>query len=218
MRCWLWRNTDFSEGGVWPHGEYGAASRPTAVRIGRNHADAPMKRSFPSLILAVILAIAAPIALAAQPTRYEAAFSPRGASLELVLSGIDAARQSILVAAYSFTSEPIAQALLNAHQRGVNVRVVADEKANSGKYTAVNFLANQGVPVRLNGNYHIHHHKFMVIDGKHVKTGSFNYSAAAVHKNAENVLMLWNAPDLAAKYTREWQRLWEEGRDVEKRY
>lgn len=139
-----------------------------------------------------------------------AAFSPKGESLQLVLRGIDSAQKEILVAGYSFTSKPIAEALLAAHKRGVSVRVMVDAKSNTGRYTAATFLANHEVPVRRNGNYAIMHHKFMVIDGKHVQTGSFNYSAAATSRNAENVLMLWNMPELAQVYVQEWQRLWEE--------
>lgn len=146
------------------------------------------------------------------------AFSPQGTSLELALSCIRTAERKILVAAYSFTSKPIATALLEAHKRGVEVQVVADKKGNSGRYTAVNFLANNGVPVRLNGRYTIHHHKFMVVDDRHIQTGSFNYSAAAVNKNAENVLVLRDVPELAAQYATEWQRLWDEGVDIMKKY
>jgi phosphatidylserine/phosphatidylglycerophosphate/cardiolipin synthase-like enzyme len=58
----------------------------------------------------------------------------------------------------------------------------------------------------------------MVIDGRHIQTGSFNYSAAAVNKNAENVLVIRDAPELARMYAAEWERLWEEGEDVEARY
>lgn len=141
---------------------------------------------------------------------FEVAFSPRAGALGTVIRGIEGARHSILVAAYSFTSKPIATALLDAQQRGVKVAVVADERDNSKQYSAVTFLANNGVPVRLNGNYAIHHNKFMVIDGESVQTGSFNYSAAAVDKNAENVLLLSHVPALAQAYSGEWRRLWDE--------
>jgi len=123
-----------------------------------------------------------------------------------------------LVAAYSFTSKPISEALLDAHRRGIKVSVVADQKDNKKKYSAVTFLANQDVPVRLNGNYAIHHHKFMIIDGRNVETGSFNYSAAAFEKNAENVLVLRGVPDLAKAYSQEWQRLWDEATPLPKAY
>jgi len=146
------------------------------------------------------------------------AFSPHGESLQLILQGIEKAQKSILVAAYAFTSKPIATALLDAHKRGVSVRVVADSKANQRSYSAVTFLANQGVPVRTNGCYAIFHHKFMVIDGEDVETGSFNYSAAAASRNAENVLLVRNVPELARQYSAEWWRLWQEATPVEARY
>lgn len=155
---------------------------------------------------------------AATNAHIEAAFSPSGESLQLILKGIDAAQKEILVAGYTFTSKPIAKTLLTAHQRGAEVRVVVDAKSNSGRYTAASFLSNHDVPVRSNGNYAIMHHKFMVIDGKHVQTGSFNYSAAATSRNAENVLMLWNMPELARKYAQEWQRLWKEAIPVAPKY
>ncbi|EJK5562221.1 phospholipase D family protein, partial [Salmonella enterica] len=93
-----------------------------------------------------------------------------------------------------------AAALVSAKNRGVSVRVVADEKANNNKYTAVTYLANQGVPVRLDSQYAIMHNKFMVVDGNTVQTGSFNYTASAVSRNAENVLLIQAAPALAKNY------------------
>lgn len=165
--------------------------------------------------------LCAPI-MAAEPSpvgaRFEVGFSPYGKAEEIILNGINKADTSIQVAAYSFTSKPISLALLEAHKRGVEVRVVADEKSSNGKYSAVTFLANQGVPVRVCGNYAIFHHKFMVFDGQHVQTGSFNFSAAAANKNAENVLMLWNVPEIAEHYNEEWQRLWDESYTVVPRY
>lgn len=149
---------------------------------------------------------------------FEVAFSPSAGALETVLRGIERARHSILVAAYSFTSKPIATALLDAQVRGVKVAVVADERDNSKQYSVVTFLANNRVPVRLNGKYAIHHHKFMVIDGESVQTGSFNYSAAAVDKNAENVLLLSHIPELAQSYAAEWRRLWDESSPLLPKY
>lgn len=115
-------------------------------------------------------------------------------------------------------SKPIAEALLEAHLRGVDVRVVADQKDNQRRYSAAQFLANQGVPVRLNGHYAIHHHKFMVIDGDTLQTGSFNYSAAAATKNAENVLLLTHVAPLAMQYAGEWQRLWNQSTELKPAY
>lgn len=146
---------------------------------------------------------------------FDVGFSPNAGSLELVLKAIESAKKELLVAAYLFTSKPVAKALLAAHQRGVAVRVVADQQENSKQYSAAAFLANQGVPVRLNGRYVVHHHKFIVIDGSSLELGSFNYTSGAASKNAENVLVLWHVPALAATYAKEWRRLWDEASEFQ---
>ena len=170
----------------------------------------------------VVLCFAIGTSYAATPINsgasFDIGFSPDQGSLPLVLKGINSAHKSIHVAAYSFTSKPIAEALLAASKRGVDVKVIADEKSNSSKYSAVTYLANNKVPVKLDGNYPIFHHKFMVIDGVNLETGSFNYSAAAATKNAENVLILWNVPAIAATYDKEWTSLWNEAQLIQANY
>ena len=146
-----------------------------------------------------------------------AAFTP-GQALPLVLDTIRGARSTIYVAAYSFTSRPIATALRDAARRGVKVFLVADATEAGKGYSAVRFLANERVPVRLNSRYAIQHNKFMVIDGSTVQTGSFNYTAAAAERNAENVLVLRNAPAVAAQYDAEWRRLWDEATELAPAY
>lgn len=136
-------------------------------------------------------------------------FSPGESAQRLILNSIYQSRKTIDIAAYSFTSKPIAIALLEAEKRGVKVRIVADYKANE-KYTAVNFLKNAGVDVRLNSNYEIMHNKFMVIDGVDVQTGSFNYTASAYLRNAENIILIKDNSVLAAAYEKEFQRLFNE--------
>jgi Phosphatidylserine/phosphatidylglycerophosphate/cardiolipin synthases and related enzymes len=157
-------------------------------------------------------------ALATEVPTFSVGFSPSHGALNVILSAINGAKQHIDVAAYGFTSKPVATALIAARKRGVAVRVVADEKANNDRYTAVTFLANQNVPVRLDSRYAIMHNKFMVIDGSTVETGSFNFTASAVKRNAENALLIENAPELAASYQREFNRLWNESTAVQHHY
>ncbi|HGJ5877328.1 MAG TPA: phospholipase D-like domain-containing protein [Arsenophonus sp.] len=105
----------------------------------------------------------------------EIGFSLVKAAIQITIKEIEEAKNSIDLAAYSFTSKLIALAFVDVQFRGVNVRVVADNKLNGGKYTPVTYLANHCVPVRLNDKYAIMHNKFMVIDGYSIETGSFNY-------------------------------------------
>ena len=145
----------------------------------------------------------------------EVAFSPREGSEDLVVKVIQSARSSIGVAAYSFTSPVIAKALLNAKKRGVDVRVVVDENGNKSKASlaALNLLVGAGIPTRTISRYAIHHDKYMVIDKSTVQTGSFNYSKAAARSNSENVLVIWNNPDLALAYLKHWQDRFDQGQD-----
>ncbi len=141
---------------------------------------------------------------------FEVGFSPKRNALEVVMSLILGAKSELLVAAYSFTSKEIAFALVEAKQRGIDVRVVVDHAQNSdeqGGYKAVDFLSAQGIPVIRCENYAAMHHKFMVADGLHVQLGSFNYTSSANLRNAETAVALRNAPELASVYRTEWLRL-----------
>ncbi|MDU8476063.1 phospholipase D-like domain-containing protein, partial [Pseudomonas syringae pv. actinidiae] len=68
------------------------------------------------------------------------------------------------------------------------------------------------------GTYPIHHDKFIVVDGKAVETGSFNYTAAAAKSNSENALVVWNDPDLAEQYLSHWQSRWDQGQAFKPQY
>lgn len=143
----------------------------------------------------------------------EVGFSPEGGAERLVLKTINTAQKSIRLAAYSFTSPKVVRALLDAKRRGVDVRVVVDDKGNQSKAgtAALNLLAGAGIPTRLNGEYAIHHDKYIVADAQHVQTGSYNYSQAAARSNSENVIVIWHNAALAASYLRHWQSRFNEG-------
>lgn len=136
-------------------------------------------------------------------------FSPDGTAQRLIIKSIRVAIHSIDVAAYSFTSKPISVELINAKMRGVKIRVVADKEENS-HYTVINNLSLRGIDVRVNDNYQSMHDKFMVIDNSVVQTGSYNYSASANNKNAENVVVLSGDEISTRKFSEEFKRLWQE--------
>ncbi|WWO96207.1 MAG: phospholipase D family protein [Candidatus Dasytiphilus stammeri] len=144
-------------------------------------------------------------------------FSPDISASKLILQSISQAHRKIDIAAYSFTSKPISLALLAVQKRGVIIRIIADHKANN-RYTALTFLANHGISIRLNNNYAIMHHKFMIIDNQIVQTGSYNYTRAAAKQNAENIIVLYNAPYIALQYEKEFKRLWEESSVLQPQY
>lgn len=143
----------------------------------------------------------------------EVAFSPEHGATELVVKAIGEARNSIRVAAYSFTSRPIEDALKAARRRGIDVRMVVDKENANGRKNAAFYVAEAGIPVRVDHRYDIMHDKFIVIDDATVESGSFNFTSAAEHRNAENVIVLRNVPAIASKYAAEWKRLWDESEE-----
>lgn len=145
---------------------------------------------------------AAPLVAAA--SGLEVWFSPKGGCTEAVVKELDGARKTVLMQAYSFTSAPIAKALVEAYRRGVKVEAILDKSQDTERYSEADFLVNAGVPTFIDAAHAIAHNKVMVIDGETVLTGSFNFTKAAEERNAENLLILRNNPALAEKYARNW--------------
>jgi phosphatidylserine/phosphatidylglycerophosphate/cardiolipin synthase-like enzyme len=127
-------------------------------------------------------------------------FSPDGGSTEAIVREINRAQYRIWVQAYGFTSAPIAEALIAAHKRGVEVLAVLDKSNETDKYTAATFLNNSGIKTLIDDQHAIAHNKVMVIDNTTLITGSFNFTKAAEERNAENLLILNDIPYLAGAY------------------
>jgi len=138
-------------------------------------------------------------------TSIQVYFSPKGGCTDAINKALGQARQEILVQAYSFTSAPIAKALLDARKRGVKVQVILDKSQKTQKYSSATFLANSGIPTFIDAKHAIAHNKIMIIDREAVITGSFNFTKAAEEKNAENVLIIRDKA-LAKVYIDNWDK------------
>jgi phosphatidylserine/phosphatidylglycerophosphate/cardiolipin synthase-like enzyme len=84
------------------------------------------------------------------------------------VNALNDATKSVLVQAYSFTSAPIAKALMDAKRRGVEVKVKAilDRSNRTAHHTAATFLVHPGIPVWIDARHTVAHNKIMIIDGK----------------------------------------------------
>ncbi len=155
----------------------------------------------------LLYALVAPLAWAAEsPIRqgdWSVYFPPHGGCTEAVVQALGRAKSTVLVQAYSFTSAPIAKALVEAHRRGAKVEVILDKSQRTEKYSSATFIYNNCIPCFIDAQHAIVHNKVMVIDGRTVITGSFNFTKAAEEKNAENLLEIANA-EMAAKYAQNW--------------
>lgn len=142
-------------------------------------------------------------------TPIEIYFSPEDGTLEHILAAVSNAQESIYFMAYSFTTDELAQALIERASSGVSVAGVFDKDqyhTNSG--SEFDTLSNAGIDVRLDGNPRLMHHKVFIIDHQTVITGSYNFSRNAEENNDENTLIIHNQ-DIAAKYMAEFQRIYD---------
>ena len=142
----------------------------------------------------------APVPAEHSQLRWEVYFSPNGGATDALVRAIDAACSVVMEQDYSFTSRPIAEALVRAHERGVHVQIVLDAGQRTAAGSLGGFCAERGVPVSYDDKHAIAHNKVTIIDHDLVETGSFNKSVPAEKRNAENALFLRGDPALVERY------------------
>jgi phosphatidylserine/phosphatidylglycerophosphate/cardiolipin synthase-like enzyme len=139
----------------------------------------------------------------------QALFAPEDGVARHVIELIRGARKSIHFLAFSFTSAPITDAMLERFADGVAVAgVIETTQAKSNSGAQWNALRLGGAAVYLDANPRNMHHKVIVIDGEIVITGSYNFSESAESKNDEDLLIIWNA-GWAGVFEKEFQRIYD---------
>jgi len=131
-----------------------------------------------------------------------------------IAAAIHAARQSIRVQAYGFTAPVILGALGDAKERGVDVQVILDRSndpfnrrdrgSERPRLVGAQFTAAMGIPTWIDHRVAIAHNKVIIIDGKTVIGGSYNFTLSAEDRNAENVTFIDSA-DVAKLYLANWE-------------
>lgn len=138
----------------------------------------------------------------------EVYFSPEDDTLDRLVELVDGAQTSVYFLAYSFTSDPLADALIAAAARGVDVAGVFETAQASGQGGEFFRLADLGLDVELDGNPRNMHHKVLIVDFETVVLGSYNFSASAEERNDENTLIIHHQ-DLAAQFLDEFNRIYQ---------
>ncbi len=140
-------------------------------------------------------------------SRVEVYFAPEDHAAARLVELILDAKQSVYFLAYSFTSDDLANAMLENARNGVTIAGVFEtSQVNSNVGTEFDRLQNAGLDIRLDGNDHNMHDKIIIIDEQIVITGSYNFSSNAEKRNDENIVILHN-PALAQLYLQEFEKL-----------
>jgi|GEM_PF-1150538 len=141
----------------------------------------------------------------AKTSQVEILTPPKDKCFGRIVQLIDGAKDTIYVQAYQLTGQPIADALLRAFKRGVQVFILADktQTCQTGS-TFVPTLAKAGIPTKIDHKPAIAHCKIIIIDAKTTLTGSYNWTNGAEMKNAENLVIIENQPEVAVIYKKNW--------------
>ncbi|MEP6895635.1 MAG: phospholipase D-like domain-containing protein [Chloroflexota bacterium] len=145
-------------------------------------------------------------------TPIQVVFTSEDHALETtIIPLVSTATTSIRFLAFSFTDYPLAKAMIDRAQQGVDVAGVMDKTQSGGTGAELKTLYCAGVPVRQDGNPQFMHNKIIIIDSRYVITGSLNFSTSAEESNDENVIIIDN-PDIAKLYIEDFDRVWGVGK------
>jgi phosphatidylserine/phosphatidylglycerophosphate/cardiolipin synthase-like enzyme len=141
----------------------------------------------------------------------EYAFTPGDDAAGLIVRTIDSAKAQVLMQAFSFTHRDIADALIRAYRRGIDVQIMVDrEQFDSMESSAMRSLIDVGLPIFMDAQHSAAHNKVVIIDGNardpKLVTGSFNFTFAAQYRNAENVLVFRGNQELVRVFFANWQQ------------
>ncbi|KAK0135225.1 Mitochondrial cardiolipin hydrolase [Merluccius polli] len=129
-------------------------------------------------------------------------------SFARLLRHILSANSTLDLCVFAFSHMDLSRAVLALHARGLVIRVLTDKDYASINGSQIGLLLKAGICVRSDSGAVHMHHKFALVDGRRVITGSLNWTMTAVQNNKENV-MVTEEPDLVTPFVREFQRLWE---------
>ncbi len=119
-------------------------------------------------------------------------FSPGSDTENRIAALMDSAKVSIDAVTFTFSSKPIADALIRAHKRGVKVRFLEDI-GMAKKSSMARYVFESGVPMRWTGGRNekgAMHNKFIIFDGKILATGSYNFTTNGSTNSFENVIFI----------------------------
>ncbi len=146
-------------------------------------------------------------------TPVQVLFSAEDNAVGNLIALINDARVNIRFLAFSFTDYPLAQAMIDRAKEGVDLKGIYETFGSNSIGSELKTFWCAGLQVRQDGNGSFLHHKIIIIDNTIVATGSLNYSSSADDENEENVVIVDN-PEIAALYLQEFDKLWNQARDV----
>ncbi|KAK3826940.1 MAG: hypothetical protein JOS17DRAFT_792189 [Linnemannia elongata] len=136
-------------------------------------------------------------------------FFPSEESFGNFIKTLSNAKKSLDICVFTITDNETADAVIQAHKRGVRVRIISDDDKSEDLGADVKrFARDHGIPTRVDGSPSHMHHKFAIIDDALVMTGSYNWTKGARYQNRED-LCLTNSAKAVRAFKDEFEKLWD---------
>lgn len=142
-----------------------------------------------------------------EPTDVEACFTPGDDCWQRIGRLLKTSRQAIDVCVFTITDDRVTSEILDAHRRGVAVRVISDNDKAHDAGSDIDRIARAGIPVHVDAKPNHMHHKFALFDRSRLLTGSYNWTRSASMYNEENFLIT-DDKRLVRAFEFEFNRLW----------
>ncbi len=136
-------------------------------------------------------------------------FSPGEECRRCIIRQLERAKSSIDICVFTITDNQVSRPIREAHERGIAVRVIADNDKADDRGSDVYQLGRDGVPVRVDRSEHHMHHKYAIFDKRTLLTGSYNWTRSAADFNRENIVVS-DDPELVTPFQRSFDKLWDD--------
>ncbi|MEQ1586670.1 MAG: phospholipase D-like domain-containing protein [Cyclobacteriaceae bacterium] len=137
----------------------------------------------------------------------DAYFSPGEECRNVIISQIKSAVKHLQICVFTISDDVITDAILTSHKRGTDIKIITDNDKSLDEGSDIEQIARQGIVVKMDRTPNHMHHKFMVVDGKTLITGSYNWTRSAARFNHENIL-LTREGGVVKSFLKEFDQLW----------
>ncbi|MFK7787967.1 MAG: phospholipase D-like domain-containing protein [Phycisphaeraceae bacterium] len=134
------------------------------------------------------------------------AFSPGEMGLEMIMRELRDAKRSLDICVFTITDNRISDTIIDAHRSGIAVRIITDNDKQFDDGSDIARMVRADVPTRFDPDTDHMHHKFAIVDGQRLITGSYNWTRGAT-RNHENVTVL-SEQQLVESFVKEFNHLW----------
>lgn len=136
-------------------------------------------------------------------------FSPGNYCMDKIQERFKMAKHSVDICVFTIADDEITEAIIEAHQRGVKIRIITDDEKALDAGSDIDYLRSKGVTIKTDSSTSHMHHKFAIFDNQYLLNGSFNWTRSASRYNQENIIIS-NNKALISAYSREFNQLWQE--------